>query len=161
MTWFNCEHNSHLCAANFSCFAYWTSTLQFSFIVGPLYAVATCPTELNHIWRIVPKLAANPTVVPEVHGCVVPCKSLPGVTHLVWHLNECLHSAGIFSMYTRMLHTYFSIIYSFEQFFISVNVKIPCGRNGNPFQYLGLGNPMDRGTWRATVHGVAKESDTT
>ena len=24
-----------------------------------------------------------------------------------------------------------------------------------------LENPMDRGAWRATVHGVAKESDTT
>ena len=24
-----------------------------------------------------------------------------------------------------------------------------------------LGNPMDRGTWWATVHGVVKESDTT
>ena len=24
-----------------------------------------------------------------------------------------------------------------------------------------LGNPMDRGAWQATVHGVAKESDTT
>ena len=23
-----------------------------------------------------------------------------------------------------------------------------------------LGNPMDRGAWRATVHGVTKESDT-
>ena len=28
--------------------------------------------------------------------------------------------------------------------------------NGNPLQYSGLGNPMDRGTWQATVHGVAK-----
>ena len=27
--------------------------------------------------------------------------------------------------------------------------------NGNPFQYFCLGNPMDRGAWRATVHGVA------
>ena len=33
--------------------------------------------------------------------------------------------------------------------------------NGNPFQYYCLGNPMDRGAWRAIVHGVAKESDTT
>ena len=33
--------------------------------------------------------------------------------------------------------------------------------NGNPLQYSCLGNPMDRGAWRATVHGVAKESDTT
>ena len=29
-------------------------------------------------------------------------------------------------------------------------------KNGNPLQYSGLGNPMDRGAWRATVHGVAK-----
>ena len=28
--------------------------------------------------------------------------------------------------------------------------------NGNPLQYSCLGNPMDRGVWRATVHGVAK-----
>ena len=32
--------------------------------------------------------------------------------------------------------------------------------NGNPLQYSCLENPMDRGTWWATVHGVA-ESDTT
>ena len=30
----------------------------------------------------------------------------------------------------------------------------------NPFQYSCLENPMDRGTWQATVLGVA-ESDTT
>ena len=28
--------------------------------------------------------------------------------------------------------------------------------NGNPGQYSCLGNPMDRGTWWATVHGVEK-----
>ena len=33
--------------------------------------------------------------------------------------------------------------------------------NGNPLQYLCMGNPMDRGAWRAIAHGVAKESDTT
>ena len=31
--------------------------------------------------------------------------------------------------------------------------------NGNPLQYFCLGNPMDRGTWWAVVHGVTKESD--
>ena len=30
------------------------------------------------------------------------------------------------------------------------------GRIGNPLQYSCLKNPMDRGVWRATVHGVAK-----
>ena len=28
--------------------------------------------------------------------------------------------------------------------------------NGNPLQYSCLENPMDRGAWRATVHGVAR-----
>ena len=32
----------------------------------------------------------------------------------------------------------------------------PGGGNGNPFQYSCLENPMDRGAWRATVHGGHK-----
>ena len=28
--------------------------------------------------------------------------------------------------------------------------------NGNPLQFSYLGNPMDRGTWRAMVHVFAK-----
>ena len=28
--------------------------------------------------------------------------------------------------------------------------------HGNPLQYSCLENPMDRGAWRATVHGVSK-----
>ena len=32
--------------------------------------------------------------------------------------------------------------------------------NGNPLQYSCLENPMDRGVWQATVHGI-KESNTT
>ena len=30
------------------------------------------------------------------------------------------------------------------------------GGNGHPFQYSCLENPMDRGAWQATVHGVTK-----
>ena len=33
--------------------------------------------------------------------------------------------------------------------------------NGNPLQYSCLGDPMDRGAWWATVHGVTEESDMT
>ena len=33
--------------------------------------------------------------------------------------------------------------------------------NSNPLQYSCLENPIDRGAWRATVHGAAKGSDTT
>ena len=34
--------------------------------------------------------------------------------------------------------------------------RSPGGENGNPLQYSYLGNPMNRGAWRATVHSVAK-----
>ena len=34
--------------------------------------------------------------------------------------------------------------------------KIPGEGNDYPLQYAGLENPMDRGTWQATVHGVAE-----
>ena len=39
--------------------------------------------------------------------------------------------------------------------------RSPGERNGNPLLYSCLGNSMDRGAWRATVDGVAKELDTT
>ena len=32
----------------------------------------------------------------------------------------------------------------------------PGGGNGKPLQYSCLENSMDRGAWRATVHGVTK-----
>ena len=34
--------------------------------------------------------------------------------------------------------------------------RSPGGGHGNPLQYSCLGNPMDRGAWRAAVFGVAK-----
>ena len=34
--------------------------------------------------------------------------------------------------------------------------RSPGDRNGNPLQYSCLENPMDRGAWQATDHGVVK-----
>ena len=42
---------------------------------------------------------------------------------------------------------------------ISGSGRSPGEGNGNPLLYSCLGNPMDRGAWWATVHGVTKESD--
>ena len=39
--------------------------------------------------------------------------------------------------------------------------RSPGEGNGNQLQYPCLGNPMDRGAWQATVHGVTKELDMT
>ena len=34
--------------------------------------------------------------------------------------------------------------------------RSPGGGHGNPLQYSCLENPMDRGAWWSTVHGVAE-----
>ena len=35
--------------------------------------------------------------------------------------------------------------------------RSPGEENDNPLQYSCLENPMDRGGWQATVHGISKE----
>ena len=39
--------------------------------------------------------------------------------------------------------------------------RCPREGNGNLLPYSCLGNPMDKGAWQATFHGVTEESDTT
>ena len=39
--------------------------------------------------------------------------------------------------------------------------RSPGEGNGSPLQYSCLENPMDRGAWWATVHGITEELDTT
>ena len=39
--------------------------------------------------------------------------------------------------------------------------RSPGERNGNPLQYSSLENPMDRGAWRVTIHGVIKQPSAT
>ena len=39
---------------------------------------------------------------------------------------------------------------------IPASGRFPEEGNGNLLQYFCLGNPMDKGAWRAIVHGVAK-----
>ena len=39
--------------------------------------------------------------------------------------------------------------------------RSPGEGNSNRLRYSCLGNPMDRGGWRATVYWVARESDVT
>ena len=34
--------------------------------------------------------------------------------------------------------------------------RSPGEGNGNPLQYSCLGNPIDRGAWQTTVHGITK-----
>ena len=49
-------------------------------------------------------------------------------------------------------------LYWFKEYLLIYSYlgRSPGGENGNPLQYSYLGNPMNRGAWRATVHSVAK-----
>ena len=52
-----------------------------------------------------------------------------------------------------MLH----MVSKFHILFINIILRSYFGEgNGTPLQYSCLENPMDRGPWWATVHGVAK-----
>ena len=88
---------------------------------------------------------------------------------------DSLHLSTRYCSYTIMLHVTPSCVL-FQPFlklkYCSVVKNLPAnarhvgsipgpGRsprvgNGNPLQYSGLENPMDRGAWRATVHQVAE-----
>ena len=55
------------------------------------------------------------------------------------------------------LNTYFQLLEDAEDVgLILGSGKTPGGGNGNPLQYACLENSMDRGAWRATVHGAEK-----
>ena len=73
---------------------------------------------------------------------------LPGKSHGWRSLVGCRPWVRYESDTTEQLHFHFSLSCTGEG-------------NGNPPQYSCLGNPRDRGTWRATVHGVTKQSKTT
>ena len=48
-------------------------------------------------------------------------------------------------------------IIDFMDFFLLTFTILHIGEgNGTPLQYSCLENPMDRGAWKAAVHGVAK-----
>ena len=44
---------------------------------------------------------------------------------------------------------------------ISGSGSSPAEGKGNPLQFSCLENPIERGAWWVTVHGVTKEPDTT
>ena len=91
-----------------------------------------------------------------------------GVFHIPYTFSECI---GI-CKFLKMILTFLNIGKLFDGFSWWLNGKefIQCripelGRspgegNGKLLQYSCLGNPIDRGAWPATVHGVT-QSDTT
>ena len=113
-----------------------------------------------------------------LHGdseTLCPLSQLPLRTHFflslslfkkylfIWLPRVLVAALGIFScgmQYSWKLPRWFSgyrlhLQYSRQRFDPWIG-KIPGGGLGKPLQYSCLENPMDRGPWWTTVHGVAK-----
>ena len=80
-----------------------------------------------------------------------------------------LSMISIFCLYVYKTHQSFPVVSAIKNSpanagdmdSIPWSGRSPGKGKGNPLQYSCLGNPMERGPWQATVHGVAKESDMT
>ena len=67
------------------------------------------------------------------------------------HSEGCLFTLLIVSFVVKLL----SLIRSHLFTFVFISITLGEG-NGTPLQYSCLENPIDRGAWWATVHGVAR-----
>ena len=79
--------------------------------------------------------------------------------HVVWHVLEfpfSLHLNNICTMAFPVTQMVKNLPAVQEIWVRSLSGRSAGEGNGNPLRYSCLENPIDRGAWRATVHGVAK-----
>ena len=108
--------------------------------VTPWTAARQASLSITSSWSLL-KLMSIELVMPSNH--LIPCRPLllpPSI----------FPSIRVFSN-ELVLHIRWPKSWSF-----SFSISPSNAYSGNPLQYSCLQNPMDRGTWRATVHGVTK-----
>ena len=81
-------------------------------------------------------------------------------TQCLGKLQTCLRiTVGLlFCLFVCLFVCFFGLLLRYDNLVILGSGRSPVEGNGNPLQYSCLENPMDRGAWWDTVHGVA-ESD--
>ena len=86
--------------------------------------------------------------------CSTLCCRLDG--RGVWRrMDTCIYMGGLPRWYSDK-RICLSVQEMQEMQVLSLVQKEPGVGNGNPLQYCCLDNPIDRGAWQATVHGVSK-----
>ena len=94
-----------------------------------------------------------------------PCSSGPSTTcpciqektsHSSYLTLHCLTASNDFQGFPWWLSDKESACLAADTGLIPMLGRTPGEGNGNPLQYSCLGNSMDRGAWRATVHDDAK-----
>ena len=100
----------------------------------------------------------------EQHIHTVPCiflHRIMGITFLYFFVScfrcVCLHHQAVNSVTAGFCLVLFTITFP-EASFVAIlgSGRSPGEENDNPRHYSCLENPMDRGAWQATVHGVAR-----
>ena len=98
---------------------------------------------------------------------------LPFIFLFILYRDEKFHRKELYkdsAFFQRYSHHWLSLVAQWYRICLpkletrveSPGLRITPGEeNGNSLQYSCLGNPMDRGAWWVTIHGVAKESDAT
>ena len=76
-----------------------------------------------------------------------------------WGPNNCRSlGSSVHRILQERILEQVAIFYSLTAVSILGLGRFPRDRNGSPLQFACLENPMDRGAWQATVHGIAKET---
>ena len=91
-------------------------------------------------------------------GCLYKVRERDPVSHSLYQAATDLGSSSAFCGASLVAQTVKNLPAMQETWLGSTSGsgKSPGEGNGNPLQYSCLENPMDRGAWQATVHGVAK-----
>ena len=93
-------------------------------------------------------------------GCFISCSGL-GISRfltLILYIHRCV-CVCVFPDGSVGKESAYNVGHTGDVGSIPGLERSPGGGNGNPLQCCCLENPVVRGAWQATVHGVAKESD--
>ena len=80
-----------------------------------------------------------------ISGCVSIWEKLHAITNFLTNLpSKCLSGKESICQWRRHRFNSWVVVFPWRR------------EHGNPLQYSCLESPMDRGTWRATVHSISK-----
>ena len=88
------------------------------------------------------------SAVPRTHPRLLHCSCFS-------HLSHTVTLKQIQDIY-QLICNHFRVMFKIHSLLAMSLVGSPGEGNSTPLQYSCLENPMDRGAWQATVHGVAQ-----
>ena len=113
-----------------------------------------CSLPGSSVHGILQAIILEPVAIPFSRGSPRPRGSNPGLLHCRQILYPLKYQGSILS--GSMVKNHLPVQEMQETPVQSHGGRFFGGGHGNPLQCSHLGNPMDRGSWQVSVHGVAK-----